>query len=99
MASSISSWYDVTNLSSTSGSATTAATTTTDETSVEETFMHLLVAQIKNQNPLSPTDSVEFLSQLVQINQLEQTIGIRDDLSVIYDSVSADSSADASEGA
>ncbi len=99
MASSISSWYDVTNLSSTSGSTATTATKATDETSVEETFMQLLVAQIKNQNPLSPTDSVEFLSQLVQINQLEQTIGIRDDLSVIYDSVSADGSTDASEGA
>ena len=40
----------------------------------------LLVAQIKNQNPLNPADGVEFLSQLAQFTQLEQTIGIHDEV-------------------
>ena len=41
-------------------------------------FLQLLVAQIKNQNPMNPADGVEFLSQLAQFSQLEQTMGIRD---------------------
>jgi flagellar basal-body rod modification protein FlgD len=46
----------------------------------ENTFLQLLVAQIKNQDPLNPSDSVQFLSQLAQFSQLEQLIGIRSEL-------------------
>lgn len=42
----------------------------------ETTFLHLLVAQIQNQDPLNPTDSVQFVGQLVQFSQLEQLLGI-----------------------
>jgi flagellar basal-body rod modification protein FlgD len=49
----------------------------------KETFMQLLVAQIKNQNPLSPADGVQFLTQLAQFSELEQMMGIRDDLAGI----------------
>ena len=42
----------------------------------KNTFLKLLVAQIKNQNPLNPTDSVQFLSQLTQYSELEQLINI-----------------------
>jgi len=38
------------------------------------------VAQIKNQDPLQPTDGIQFVSQLAQFSQLEQLIGIRGDL-------------------
>jgi flagellar basal-body rod modification protein FlgD len=46
----------------------------------KEAFLQLLVAQIKNQNPMNPTDGVQFLSQLAQFSQLEQLLGIREDL-------------------
>ncbi len=46
----------------------------------KETFMQLLVAQIKNQNPLDPTDGVQFLSQLAQFSELEQMMGIRSEV-------------------
>jgi flagellar basal-body rod modification protein FlgD len=49
----------------------------------EQTFLQLLVAQIKNQNPLNPTDSVQFVSQLAQFSQLEQTIAVRQDADAI----------------
>src|SRR5437588_10473208 len=42
----------------------------------EQTFLQLLVSQIKNQDPLSPTDSMQFVSQLAQFSSLEQLIGI-----------------------
>jgi flagellar basal-body rod modification protein FlgD len=31
----------------------------------ESTFLQLLVAQIQNQDPLNPTDSIQFVGQLV----------------------------------
>jgi flagellar basal-body rod modification protein FlgD len=43
-------------------------------------FLQLLVAQLKNQDPLSPTDSTQFVSQLAQFSELEQVIGIRGDI-------------------
>ncbi len=46
----------------------------------QETFLQLLVAQIRNQNPLNPADSVQFISQLAQFSELEQVIGIRAEL-------------------
>jgi flagellar basal-body rod modification protein FlgD len=42
----------------------------------ESTFLQLLVAQIKNQDPLNPTDSIQFVGQLVQYSELEQLMGI-----------------------
>jgi flagellar basal-body rod modification protein FlgD len=55
-----------------------------------EAFLTLLVAQIKNQNPLNPADGVEFLTQLAQFSQLEQQIGIRQDLQAIAETMDAD---------
>ena len=46
----------------------------------EQMFLQLLVAQLKNQDPLSPTDSTQFVSQLAQFSELEQVIGIRGDI-------------------
>ena len=40
-------------------------------------FLNLLVAQIRNQNPLNPTDGVQFVAQLAQFSQLEQSIAMR----------------------
>ena len=46
----------------------------------EEVFLQLLVAQLKNQDPLNPTDSTQFVSELAQFSQLEQVIAIRSDI-------------------
>jgi len=42
----------------------------------EDTFLQLLVAQIQNQDPLNPTDSMQFIGQLVSFSQLEQLLSI-----------------------
>ncbi|NDC36770.1 MAG: hypothetical protein EBZ48_01825 [Proteobacteria bacterium] len=41
-------------------------------------FMNLLVAQLKNQDPLNPMDNQQFAVQLAQFSQLEQLVSIND---------------------
>ncbi len=67
--------------SATSQSATNAAISSTDGLGNEDTFLQLLVAQIQNQDPTQPIDSTTFLTQLASFSQLEQLIGIRQDVS------------------
>ena len=66
---------------SSSSSGTTAATGTSDVT--KNMFLQLLVAQIKNQDPLNPADGTQFLTQLAQFQQLEQSMNMGTDLSAI----------------
>ncbi len=63
-------------------SANSSASTSSSSSSLanESTFLQLLVAQIKNQDPTQPMDSTAFLSQLAQFSQLEQLVGIRQDI-------------------
>ena len=42
----------------------------------ETTFLQLLMAQVQNQDPMNPTDSTQFVGQLVSFSQLEQLLGI-----------------------
>jgi len=70
--------------SSTGAAADTQPAATTDNPTVSKNmFLQLLVAQIKNQDPLNPADGVQFLTQLAQFTQLEQTMSMSTDLSAI----------------
>src|SRR5476649_2213299 len=57
------------------GSSTAAATGTNitgnSASATSDMFTKLLVAQIKNQDPLSPTDPAQFVQQLTQLSQTE----------------------------
>jgi flagellar basal-body rod modification protein FlgD len=46
-------------------------------------FLQLLVAQIKNQDPLNPSDSEQYLTQLAQFQQLENGINMGQDITAI----------------
>jgi flagellar basal-body rod modification protein FlgD len=58
-----------TGSSGTSPTATVAQSSTGTDTS--EMFTQLLIAQIKNQNPLDPADPSQFVTQLSQLSQVE----------------------------
>jgi flagellar basal-body rod modification protein FlgD len=62
-----------------SGSSNSAASLNGTAPS-EETFLQLLVAQLQNQDPLNPTDSTAFVSELAQFSELEQVMAIRSDI-------------------
>jgi flagellar basal-body rod modification protein FlgD len=49
------------------------------------------VAQVKNQDPLNPTDSIQFVGQLVSFSQLEQLLGINQGVKSLVGSVTPSS--------
>jgi flagellar basal-body rod modification protein FlgD len=53
----------------------------------QEVFLKLLVAQMQHQNPLTPADPIQFLSQLAQFSSLEQTIAIRQRLDAMHEAM------------
>jgi len=62
----------MTAISPTAPPTTTPTTTGTNESNQlnENTFLQLLVAQMKYQDPLSPTDSTQFLTQTAQFTEV-----------------------------
>lgn len=52
----------------------------------QQEFLHLLVAQMRNQDPINPMDGAEFASQLAQFNSVEQLIGVNDGLKMLQSS-------------
>ncbi len=83
------------------GSVQSSIATTTDPTpsnsaagapsplASEDTFLQLLVAQLKNQDPLQPQDGSAFVAQLAQFSNLDQSIASRQDLDSIKQALTA----------
>lgn len=49
----------------------------------KNTFLKLLVAQLKYQDPLNPADGTQFVTQLAQFSSLEQSTRMSEDISAI----------------
>ena len=64
--------------------------TTRANASEKDMFMTLLVAQLKNQDPLQPQDGTAFVAQLAQFNSLDQLIGIRDSIEALTRQIQQD---------
>lgn len=60
-----------------STSATTAPATAPDQLG-KDAFMKLLVAQLKYQNPLSPSDPSQFMAQTAQFTMVEELTKLTD---------------------
>ena len=58
-------------ISSASNQPTTTTPTAPNNELGQDTFLKLLVAQMKYQDPMSPADSTQFLTQTAQFTQLE----------------------------
>jgi flagellar basal-body rod modification protein FlgD len=71
-----------------SGSREQTATKDVDK----DMFLQLMVAQLKNQNPLNPMDGTDFLQQLSQISSVEQMVEMRKELVAIHQLLGSGSS-------
>jgi flagellar basal-body rod modification protein FlgD len=78
---------------STTDTSSNAASSTKGlgQTANTETFLKLLVAQLRNQDPLNPADGTQFLTQLAQFSQLEQLVSIRSGIDTLNTQVSESS--------
>ncbi len=58
--------------------------TTADKLGADKaTFLRLLVTQLKNQDPLNPKDGSDFVAQLAQFTELEQSTQMSQDIAAI----------------
>src|SRR5450830_1327764 len=65
----------------TTGTTSTSATATAaSSTATQDRFMTLLVAQLKNQDPMSPMDNAQMTSQMAQINTVTGIQQVNDTL-------------------
>ncbi|SHJ21660.1 flagellar basal-body rod modification protein FlgD [Desulfatibacillum alkenivorans DSM 16219] len=74
MTTSINTW------SVGAGAYSNATTESTGTSLGQEDFLQLLIAQLKNQDPLNPMEGTDFTAQLAQFSSLEQLFGIGDSL-------------------
>ena len=49
----------------------------------KDSFMKLLITQLSNQDPMSPSDPTEFVSQLSEFTSLEQLVGLNEGLNIL----------------
>ena len=62
-----------TPISGVSGTGSAAQTKPTDDTTGgKDMFMKLLVAQLKYQNPMAPTDGNQYMNQMAMFSQVEK---------------------------
>ncbi len=96
MANTISN-QPVSTVSTTDPFAPRVATTDSNTQVTKNMFLQLLVAQIKNQDPLNPSDGAQFLTQLAQFQTLENGVNMGQDIAAIRADIDKLSSATATQ--
>ena len=90
------------NSNTPTAAAASSGTNSNDSTSAlgnTQTFLTLLVAQMKNQDPTQPVDGTQFVTQLAQFSNLEQSVAMRTDIDAIKSKyVGTDATASSSSG-
>jgi flagellar basal-body rod modification protein FlgD len=76
----MSSYIESINQAATASSGKTTAKDKTDAIMGKQDFLTLLVAQLQNQDPLSPDDPTEFTAQLAQFSSLEQLFTLNESM-------------------
>jgi flagellar basal-body rod modification protein FlgD len=81
---SVAATTSTTTTSSTSPTSSSAASQASAKTSLDyDSFLKLLIAQMKNQDPTNPMDATEQISQLATFSQVEQTIQTNSNLETL----------------
>ena len=71
------------NVSAISAATTTQNAVTNAQTVDYQSFLRLLVAQMKNQDPTSPMESTDYVAQLATFSQVEQSVQMNNKLDSI----------------
>jgi flagellar basal-body rod modification protein FlgD len=73
-----------TGMFGTSGNSGTTSTGTTGGMADKNMFLQLLVAQMRYQDPMNPTDSSQFLAQSAQFTALEKMQAVADQTAALF---------------
>ncbi len=86
-----------TNAASAATASTTAANAALKQATGlnKDDFLKLFVTQLKNQDPLNPQDSTQFVAQLAQMTQVEQAYNTNTNLQSLIDTVKGTSTLNA----
>ena len=76
--------------------STNAASDSSDITS--DDFLTLLVSELKNQDPTQPTDPNAYITQLAQVNSLQQLISINQGIGTLDGAISTPPTSTGSSG-
>ncbi len=68
---------------STTATAAAAAVSSSNSLASQQTFLQLLVAQLQNQDPTQPVEGTAFVTQLATFSDVEQNLGVRQDVDAI----------------
>ena len=77
----------------TSDPSTATSAPANSTSSLDTTFLSLLVQELQNQDPTAPMDSTAMVGQMISLNQLDQLTSINQTLSTAYGSTSTSSGA------
>lgn len=81
---------DVSSIQSTATSTTTSTSASaTSAMGDYNTFLQLLIAQAKNQDPTNPTDPAQYVQQFAALSQVEQSVTTNAKLDQIIASLNA----------
>ena len=76
-----------TGVTSLTGGSASQPTTTTGISpgagTTQSMFLQLLVAQLQNQDPTNPMDTTNMVTQLAEVQQLQETMGLSQNVSSI----------------
>jgi flagellar basal-body rod modification protein FlgD len=81
-------------MGSTTGNSSSTASNSSDITAND--FLTLLVSELKNQDPTQPTDPNQYITQLAQVNSLQQLISINQGIGTLDSVISSPSSSTSS---
>ena len=101
MASALSSKRAVQATPKDSTTAASSISSTSTDGSADITsddFLTLLVSELQNQDPTQPTDPNEYITQLAQVNSLQQLISINQGIGTLDGAVSSSGSSSAASG-
>lgn len=73
----------------TSSTSTTSSATASSATTAYNTFLSLLTTQLQHQDPLNPTETDTFTSQLIQLSSVEQQLKINETLTSMSSDLTA----------
>ena len=75
--------------STSKSSSSTSSTDSTSSTGVDyNTFLQLLIAEMKNQDPTNPMDTSQYMSQFAQLSSVEQAMQTNNKLDSLLSSQS-----------